>query len=376
MSSNDVQRYSLADIDRYRNVAIEIRHRDSIKYDAIVAMLKSVFKDVVVIVAGGGGGGGGKWNATSSGFRGVGGSSRGGYQLGGSGSGGHRRPHSHVAHHHHHHQNHHSSKPSSTHVRRATPLLGSTPDRVVTCALNKLSTNNASRVVASIIDVLREKSIPTSDVAHAIIVKGTTDGSFLSLYVDLLTKLISVDTEIKVSIDRFLDDILGRDDHGSPRILEDIMTVAKGMAGISTAEYDGFCAALKAKSLLVNRHRLAIELDTEYRCIVIDVLEELLKKPVDTGDIDMVIGGTGEHVCDAALDITLEMVMQVLPKNATIASKVKDCIRYIDLSAYSAKIRFKLQDVCDWTKSNNNNTPAPPSSSSHKTQAQPYRYRK
>jgi hypothetical protein len=344
----DVERYDLDAIASYGGIGAAIGEREAEKYDAIAAMLRSALSSY-------------RQQQQQQ------------HQQSQQGKG---------AHHPHQHQHHHQHRwNSASHVRRgghphphrAPPPLPRpargvvTPARMITAALNKITAKNAPRVIVTVLDIVKAGQITGTEVACAVMVKGATDKSFMPLYVDLLSRLCEVDGQVDGEIASFVDRLFGRDADRKPRVLETLQAVAKSMAGISTEAYDGFCAALKAKATLLGQHNLALFIlasrmsagnnsNSEYIVteVVMDVLDDVLSTPLGTGSDDKrIAGGTGEHVCDAALDIALDMILQVLPiSNATVAialgSRIKERFRRVHLAAYSAKSRFKVKDVIEW----------------------------
>jgi hypothetical protein len=196
-------------------------------------------------------------------------------------------------------------------------------------------------------------------------IKGATDKSFMPLYVDLLSRLRDVDCKVDMEITEFVDGLFGRDERKQPKVLITLHAVARSMAGISTDAYDGFCAALKAKATLLGQHNLALFIiasggakvaDDVVSDVIMDVLEDVLNTPIEAADEGRIVGGTGEHVCDAALDIALDMILQILPVSkvavaVALGRRVKERFTRVRLASYSAKSRFKVKDVVEWKAS-------------------------
>jgi hypothetical protein len=234
---------------------------------------------------------------------------------------------------------------------------------MVTAALNKITSKNAPRVMTSVLDVVKSGNITGSEVAGAVMIKGATDKSFMPLYVDLLFRLCEIDDAVEVEITAFVDRMLGRDERMQPRVLLTLHAVAKSMAGISADAYDGFCAALKAKATLLGQHNLALFIlagkpESKYAVsdVVMDVLDNVLSTPTDAMDAmekERISGGTGDRVCDAALDIALDMLLQVLPISqapvaVALGTRIKERFTHVKMMSYSPKSRFKVKDVIEW----------------------------
>jgi hypothetical protein len=186
----------------------------------------------------------------------------------------------------------------------------------------------------------------------------------MPLYVDLLFRLCEIDDAVEVEITAFVDRMLGRDERMQPRVLLTLHAVAKSMAGISADAYDGFCAALKAKATLLGQHNLALFIlagkpESKYAVavsdVVMDVLDNVLSTPTDAMEKERISGGTGDRVCDAALDIALDMLLQVLPISqapvaVALGTRIKERFTRVKMMSYSPKSRFKVKDVIEWNE--------------------------
>ena len=251
------------------------------------------------------------------------------------------------------------------------PRIGVSSDpglRAITSLLNKINDGNFETIKNQVVKLVLDGGVQVRVAIDALLEKSATDGDgFTMAYAKLLASVASA-SENQNSlrcisrISEFLQEIYGSSSDNDDALWKEIASVAEATVRFKPTEnYDGFCAAIKAKKRIFGRHRTALSILTLMGKDVSGVptpldavskLISLMKRAVRGDDDD-------KSIREASIEILLELVHQlshalVMVKKEAFVSALKslksgmsDVLTKEIILACGSQCRFRAESVFD-----------------------------
>jgi hypothetical protein len=282
------------------------------------------------------------------------------------------------------------------------PRIGVSMDpglRAITSLLNKINESNFETIKSQVVKLVSDGSVQVKSAIDALLEKSATDGDGFTLAYAKLLASVATSTSDNNShsaaalrrISEFLQEIYGSGDD----LWNEIASVADATVRFKpTDNYDGFCAAIKAKKKIFGRHRTALSILTLMGKDVSGVpkpvdavskLISLMKRAVSLGSSDdstpitrtyyhcladekeeeeeehtnMIVEIDRMPIREAAIEIVLELVYQlstslVMVKKEAFASGLSSLKSGMSailtddiISSCGSQCRFRAESVLD-----------------------------
>ena len=243
------------------------------------------------------------------------------------------------------------------------PRIGGDGDpgtRSIRSLLNKINDSNFDAIQTKMIELISSGGVAVRIAVDALIEKSSNDGDgFTMTYTKLLAAICSSNnmrTTALECIGEFLHEIYGAGDG----LWNKVESVSEATVRSSpTEDYDGFCAALKAKKKIYGRHRTALMILTLMTKDIAGIPG--IPKPADA--VAKLMGlmkcavEQSEKMRDVAIEILLELVSQLsftlaaVKKEAfvnslsSLKSGLEDILIKDIVSSCSTQCRFRAEAV-------------------------------
>lgn len=181
-------------------------------------------------------------------------------------------------------------------------------------------------IATELVDLIRSNAVEVADVVSMALARSVGDASYAPHHVSVLGDIAALSEAgrdvVERCVSKFVDEVSGE------ALWERIESCSSTLAGsCCVADYDGFCAAVKAKERLLSHHRISVDLlgaDFPDRSI-----SDMLARAREVAP----------HAVELVLDVAIQM-----PRRLRVIVETRDAVRAVlSEASTSSRCRFKAE---------------------------------